>query len=221
MKHPLLLALASLFFVTCAFAQNQNQNQQNNPDPQDAMREMRRQIFQNMQARGIDPREFFGQIRQQMQDGTFDPQQLQQMMIDKGIIDKATAVKMQTTMQSATLNRIRDQINATDQEWAVIEPKVMKVLNALADTSAPAQRGGMSMLMGGTLGSGLVTHATSELRAAIADPHTSQQTFALRLQAWREAHSKAQANLAAAQKELVDVLTMRQEAELMQMGLVP
>jgi hypothetical protein len=227
MRNKFLLTLVSLFLAAGAFAQpatpnpNQNQNQQNQPDPQEAMQQMRQQIFQNMQAKGIDPQEFFGQIRQQMQDGTFDPAKFQQMMIDRGIIDKQMADKMQATMQSAALGRIRDQIEATDEEWAVIAPKVQKVLACQADVAGPAQRGGFSMIMSMPVTSTGMAKATTDLRAAVADPHTSDQTFALRLQAWREAHEKAQANLATAQKDLVEVLTTRQEAELMQMGLIP
>jgi len=220
MRNRLLsLAFICLMLTTAAGAQNQPNG--GNADPQDAARQMREQIIQNMQAKGIDPQEFFGQIRQQMQDGTFDPQKLQQMMIDKGIIDKQTAEKMQTTMQSAALSRIREQLEATDAEWTIIQPKIQKVLQALAEASPPNQRGGMSMMMGMSMGASIVAKATSDLRAALSDPKTSDQSIGLRLQAFREAHEKAQSNLAAAQKDLVEVLTVRQEAVLMQMGIVP
>jgi hypothetical protein len=80
----------------------------------------------------------------------------------------------------------------------------------------------MSMIMGSALSANsTVSRTTSDLRAAIADPHTSDTIFAHKLAAYREARDKAKENLTAAQKDLVDVLTVRQEAELAQMGLVP
>jgi hypothetical protein len=174
-----------------------------------------------MIAKGIDPQEFFGQIRQQMQDGTFDPAQFQQMMIDKGIIDRQMAEQMQTTMQSATMARIREQLAANDAEWKVLQPKIQKVLLLLAAASPPGQSAGMSMMLGAPVGVSPVAKATKDLRAALKDPHTSEEAFGTRLRAWREAHEKAKADLATAQKDLTDVLTIRQEAALMQMGLIP
>jgi hypothetical protein len=219
MKNPFLnLALTTLLFTSSVFAQDQS-NSAN--DPQAAAQQMRQTIIQNMMAKGIDPQEFFGQIRQQIQDGTFDPAELQQTMIDKGIIDRQMAEQMQTTMQSATMSRIREQVAASDAEWKVLQPKIQKVLVLLAAAAPPGQGAGMSMMMGAGVGVSPVAKATKDLRAALKDPHTSEEAFGARLRAWREAHEKAKTDLATAQKDLTDVLTVRQEAVLMQMGLIP
>jgi hypothetical protein len=217
------MRFASILIISCAliapaFAQNQDAPAN---DPQSELQQMRMQIFQNMVAKGIDPQEFFGQIRQQMQDGTFDPAQLQKMLIDKGVLDEKTANRMQALTQSATLSRIREQLVATDAEWTVIQPKVLKVLSAMSDVAPPGQAGGMRMMLGAAGGSAAISKATRELRAAINDPKTSDYTIDLRLRAWRDAHEKAKSDLAAAQKELTGVLTTRQEAILSNLGLLP
>ncbi len=214
---PIWLALVALLLVPHLHAQDQ-------PPPtteQAAAQQMRMTIFQNMVAKGIDPQEFFGQIRQQIQDGTFDPAELQQSLIDKGIIDKQMATQMQATMQSAAMNRIKQQLEASDAEWKVLQPKVQKVLLAFAAASPPGQGAGMSMMMGAPVGVSAVAKATKDLRAAVKDPNTSAETFSTRLRIWRDAHERAKTDLAAAQKDLTDVLTVRQEAVLMQMGLIP
>src|SRR5947207_8954773 len=138
MNHVLKFLILALLLAPRLYAQDQ-------PPPtteQAAAQQMRMTIFQNMAAKGIDPQEFFGQIRQQIQDGTFDPAELQQSMIDKGIIDKQMATQMQATMQSAAMNRIKQQLNASDAEWKVLQPKVQKVLLALAAASPPGQSAG-------------------------------------------------------------------------------
>jgi hypothetical protein len=217
------MRLALILLIVGAFAAPVlAQNQENSAnDPQSELQQMRQQIFQNMMAKGIDPQEFFGQIRQQMQDGTFDPAQLQKMLIEKGVLDEATANRMQMLTQSSTYLRIKQQLEANDDEWKVIQPKVQKLLSAIADAAPPAQAGGMRMAFGALSASSAVTKATSDLRAAVNDPKTSAQTLELRLHAWRDAHEKAQADLAAAQKDLTSVLTARQEATLSMMGMLP
>jgi len=217
MRHPLILFVLG-FLVTSTFAQTQ---QTNPADPQEELQQLRGQVFQNMLAKGINPQDFFQQMRQQMEDGTFDPAQLQKSLIEKGVLDQATADRMQVLTQSSTFQRIRHQLNATDDEWKVIQPKVLKVLNALAESAPPAQAGGMRLMLGAMGGSGAVSKAMKDLRTAVNDPKTSPQTLELRLRVWRSAHEKAQSDLSAAQKDLASVLTARQEATLSMMGLLP
>jgi hypothetical protein len=220
--HLFTKALLTLLLTAPLFAQPQpNSNSANNSDPQADLQQMRQQIFTNMAAKGIDPQQFFQDIRDKMASGNFDPADIQKLMIDKGIMDQAMVDKMQTAMQSSTLSRIKDQLQATDAEWHIIQPKIQKVLLAQADTLPPGQSGGMRMFMGISTGSAAVSKATKDLRTALADPTTTPQTLDLRLHAWRDAHEKAKSDLATAQKDLVDVLTVRQEATLASMGLIP
>ena len=210
----ILLACAG-FFTLQARAQQQQSQQ---PDPQTTMQQFRDKMMQNMQAKGIDPQQFFSDIRDKMQSGTMDTGDIQKMMIDKGIIDQQMVTDMQSAMQSATLSRIKDQLAASDDEWKVIQPKIMKVLAASAGANQTPAGRGMAGFMG--LPSGNADKAMKDLRTTVNDPHASPETIGLKLQAWRDAHQKAKADLAAAEKDLVDVLTVRQEATLMQMGLI-
>jgi hypothetical protein len=216
LKHlnTIIVLLSISLFATQAFAQAQD-----NPTPeQQQAQQMREQIFINMQQRGIDPQQFFGDIRQKIQDGTLDPADIQKVMIDKGIITQEMATQMQTTMQSGLYNRIREQLNVSDDEWKIILPRLQKVISASADASQTGQ-GGIATFMGGQSAS-QVSKARRELRTAVQDPSTPSDVLAAKLRAWRDAHEKAKAAYTDAQKDLVDVLTARQEAILMTMGII-
>jgi hypothetical protein len=65
-----------------------------------------------------------------------------------------------------------------------------------------------------------VAKAMNDLRAAVKDPKTSNQTLGTKLRTWRDARDKAKTDLAKAQKDLIDVLTPRQEATLFNMGFI-
>src|SRR3954453_21447754 len=81
------------------------------PDAQqDQMQQLRMQIMQNMAAKGINPAEFFQDIRQKIQDGTMDPADVQNTLMEKGIIDQKMMTQVQTSIQSTALNSIRKQL---------------------------------------------------------------------------------------------------------------
>ncbi|HEY7115848.1 MAG TPA: hypothetical protein VH475_04625, partial [Tepidisphaeraceae bacterium] len=65
-----------------------------------------------------------------------------------------------------------------------------------------------------------VAKAAAELRAAIDDKSTSPEDINKKLAALRDAREKARAELQAAQKELKDVLSARQEAVLVSSGML-
>jgi hypothetical protein len=181
---------------------------------QQAMMQQFQQIMQNMQAKGIDPREIF----QQMQSGA-DPQDIQQMLIDKGVIDQQMITQMQGTAQHMTLSRIQDQLGATDEEWQALLPGIQKVISA---QQAVGQRG-MGGMMGGFFGGqrSNVSSAMRDLRAATNDPNSPPDLIQSKLGAWRAAYKNASDDLLAAQRDLVGLLTVRQEAVLSNMGLLP
>jgi len=182
------------------------------------IQQMGEQMKQNMQDQGIDPQEYLGALRQQMQDGTLDRDTLMQDMVNRGIIDKnvqAQAQQMKEAMSKAQSPNLQQQLGATDEEWKVLSPKVQKVLNGLALLGQKARAGGMTGLAGDApAGTNDVTKALRELRAAIADKMSTQETIRMKLDAWRTAREKAQADLAASRKELTELLTIRQEAVL-------
>jgi hypothetical protein len=138
----------------------------------------------------------------------FDPAQFRQRMMDN----------------------IKDQLNVTDDEWQVLQPKIEKVMTSQRDLRAGMgmfrrQGGGGGAGGGGGGGFGAtddspVAKATQDLRDTLDNKDSTADTITQKLTALRDARTKAQTDLAAAQKDLKDVLTQRQEASLVMMGML-
>jgi hypothetical protein len=202
---------------------------QDGPTPEqqeifEQMRQMREQVVQRMQERGIDPMEFAADMRQQMMDGTFDPAEFQQRLVDNGLIDQEQITRMQSNIQRVTMGSLKQRLNASDQDWAVIEPKLRQVV---ALRSASGQLGQLNPMMGmmGLMGGAQpavtdVARALAELRAALKDPNAQADVIGAKLKAWRDARDAARAELEKAQADLIGVLTVRQEGLLMSLGLL-
>lgn len=145
-------------------------------------------------------------------------------------------------------DRLKTALNATDDEWAVIQPLLEKVQLATRATQTGrggfgggGRRGGGFGGPGGP-GGGPTTTGTNggpggpggpggrfgrvsspesdALAAALADQSTAPAEIQARLQALRDARKKAEADLESARDDLKKVLTLRQEAILVQMGLL-
>jgi len=210
-----LVIFASILFTSVqAFAQNQPAP---SPDQQamiQQMQQMGQTIMQNMQAKGMDPQQLF----QEIQNGT-DPADIQQELIDKGIIDQATVTQMQANVQKLAFSQIRTQLNITsDDEWAALEPMILKVLAATGAVDRASPLAGL--ITSQSAAAADLAKATRALRAAIKDPTTSGDQFATLLQAYRDARNAARGELKAARSELISVLTVRQEGVLTALGLL-
>lgn len=131
------------------------------------------------------------------------------------------------------LTRIKEQLGATDDEWKVLQPKVDALMTAQADVRAGARgaaggrgqrgnRGGQNAQPAATppANESAVAKAMTELRTAVADKATPPEELAKKLAALHEAKEKAAAARTAAQKDLKDLLTARQEAILVQNGML-
>ena len=134
--------------------------------------------------------------------GNFDPAQFREMM----------------------MNRIKEQLGATDDEWKVLQPKIEAVQTAQQDS-----RGGMMMGFGRRGGPGgpggdqpqtALQKAAAELRQVVENKDASADDAKAKLAAYREARAAARKKLADAQKELQDLVTAKQEAALVSMGLL-
>ena len=114
---------------------------------------------------------------------------------------------------------MKGALGATDEEWTVLEPKIDKVTKLSMEV-----RGGMMMGMGMMFGGGgeqsEVMKAAGALRNILAKKDATNDEIKTILQAYRDARAKAKAELEKAQKDLKEVLTLRQEAQLVQMGLL-
>lgn len=133
--------------------------------------------------------------------GGFDPARMREMMVE----------------------RIKEQLAPTDEEWGVIKPKLEKVMETR-----------FQQLVGGFGGFGRrggpdgeereprndMERASRDLRRTLDDTGAAPETIASKLQAVRDARAKAQAEVKAAQEDLQSVLTPRQEAVLVVNGML-
>jgi hypothetical protein len=150
----------------------------------------------------------------------FDPAQMQQMMEQ----------------------RMQEQLGATAEEWKVLGPRVMKVMNL--NRQVNGGMGGMfRMGMGGRRGgpqgdqagpggpSGRrgpfaqgepteIDKASEALQTTLESTAATPDEIKAKLTALRATKEKAKAELATAQQDLRQVLTLRQEAQLVLMGML-
>ena len=137
--------------------------------------------------------------------GNFDPAQFREMM----------------------MNGIKQRLDAKDDEWQVLQPKIDKLMTAqreqMSGRGAAFGRGrggdrGGDRDRGGDQPSSPVASAARELSTALENKETPPDQIAAKLAALREARAKAKSNLEAAQKDLKEVLTPRQEAVMVSLG---
>lgn len=119
---------------------------------------------------------------------------------------------------------MKERLGVNDEEWKVLQPKIEKVMTARGD----AMVGGFGFMFGGdrrrdddsSQQRSAVQQASRDLRTTLENKDASADEIAAKLKALREAREKAKTDLAAAQKDLKDVLTQRQEAVLVTMGML-
>ena len=117
------------------------------------------------------------------------------------------------------LDRIKEQLGSTDDEWKVLQPKIEKVMDAQM-----AGFGGGFGRRGGNNGDNTpqtpTAKAQAELRELLQNKDASADDIKAKLAALREARAKTRADLEAARKDLKEVLTQRQEAVLVTNGML-
>jgi len=165
-----------------------------------------------------------GQGGMQGRGGRFDPEQMRQMMEQ----------------------RMQEALGATDVEWKVLGPRVMKV-QELSRQTGGSGRGmmfgrGMRGGPGGQGGRGgdrpggdrpggrgpggtdreltEVEKSQQELQTTLENTAAAPDTIKQQLTKLRAAREKAKQELAKAQQDLRQVLTLRQEATLVLMGML-
>jgi len=129
--------------------------------------------------------------------------------------------------------RMRERLGATEAEWKVLQPRIEKVQQLQRAT-----RGGFRIGMGGRRGGrrpggeaqregdapqreqSEIEKKSEALRNLLDDQNSAAQAIKAALDALRRAREEAQQDLAAARKELRGVVTVRQEAQLVLMGLL-
>ena len=132
-------------------------------------------------------------------------------------------------MRQMIMTRIKETLGATDEEWKVLGPKVEKVQTLFGQLRSGGQRG---MFGGGRGGRqeaapaqpardlSAVEKAAEDLRTTLENKDAKPDDVKKKLGALREEREKAKQNLAQAQDELRQLLTVKQEAQLVLMGLL-
>jgi len=143
-----------------------------------------------------------GPAGQQM--GQRDPEQMRQMMLERQI------------------QRVKQALNPTDEQWAKIEPALKKVITLTQQTNRAGFPGqGFGRQQGQTEEANeeqtTFAKAARELRTAINSGDAD--AIKTKLEAFRKAREEALKQLTEAKKELKATLTgVQQEAELVLMG---
>lgn len=137
--------------------------------------------------------------------------------------------EMRTRMEE----RLKADLSVTDEEWTALQPKIEKVMTAQRDS-----RGGGMMMMRGGRGPGgpggpgagpggdanrpqsEVATKAADLAKVVQDKDAKPDQIKTALEAYRAARAKARESLEAAQKELKELLTPRQEAVLVSNGML-
>jgi len=130
---------------------------------------------------------------------------------------------------AAMLAALQTTLGATDDEWAVLSPKIQAVIDA-QQADPPVQfgrggRGGGGRRGGGGAGGAAptpspVAAAIADLNTTLMDPAVTPDAIKGKLDALRQARQKANDDLTAAQTALKSNLTQRQEALLVVNGLL-
>lgn len=139
-------------------------------------------------------------------------------------------------MQARMMGFFKERLKVDDEEWKVVEPRLKKVMTM----GMQARGGGLSMLgrgrgpggpggpPGGDAGGppqpppdeSEVGKASRAIRDLIEKDDAKPDQINAALETLRAARKKAQNELDAARKELRELLTLKQEATLVAMGIL-
>jgi hypothetical protein len=123
---------------------------------------------------------------------------------------------------------MKDQLGATDEEMAALTPKIEKVMQLQRDSRGGRGFGRRSGA-GGPPGGGAtptdanqsaVQKANADLRTTLENKDAKPDEIKAKLDALRTARTQAKQELTAAQQDLKGLLTQRQEAVMVEMGLL-
>lgn len=128
-------------------------------------------------------------------------------------------------MRQRMLENLKEQLQPSEEEWQVLQPKIEAVMAAQrnARTGGFGGRfgaGGGGRDRGGDQNETDVARAGRELRSVLDDANANEATINEKLNAYRAAREKADAELKAARDGLRDLITPRQEAVLVMYGML-
>ncbi|MDB5175010.1 MAG: hypothetical protein JWM97_3320 [Phycisphaerales bacterium] len=119
--------------------------------------------------------------------------------------------------------RMKQQLEVNDDQWAAIQPKIEKIQQLQRDASGR----GFGRGPGGPGGPGgpdqqlsPVQEKVKALQEAVASPDATPEDVKAKLEALRHAKAEARKELAKAQDDLRTALNLKQEAVLVVMGML-
>ena len=115
--------------------------------------------------------------------------------------------------QERMVERMKETLEASDEEWKILKPRVEKVLTLSRRRFRP-QAGESAREQT------QVEKCQEEVRKVLENKEAKPEEIKQKLTALRKAKEKAKQELAKAQQKLREVLTLRQEARLVLMGLL-
>ncbi len=149
--------------------------------------------------------------------GNFDPEQMRQRM---------------EQFRQEQEKQMKETMGATDDEWKVLQPKIEKVTTLQRESMRGGMMGMMRMGRGGPRdgedrpapavdpNAPATVKTAMELQKVVAEKDAKPEDIKKALEAYRAARAAAKAELEKAQKELRDIVTVKQEAVLVARGLL-
>ena len=133
-------------------------------------------------------------------------------------------------MQQRYIEHIKEDLKAGDDGWAVLQPRLEKVMTLSRDTRARGMRGMMSgrrRRPGGNAQGNAAPQPQSAMQKAqqalqetLENEAATAEGIKAKLTALRTAREKAKQELATAQQSLRELLTQRQEAQFVLMAIL-
>lgn len=133
----------------------------------------------------------------------------------------------QAAMQDRMLDRMKDRLEASDEEWTIIKPRLKEVMTLTWNNSG---MGSMRFMFGrgrrdnqpqqSENATDPVQKASEELQNALEKESPSAAEIKAKLAALRGAKEKNKQQLVTAQQKLKEVLTVKQEAMLVMIGML-
>lgn len=126
-------------------------------------------------------------------------------------------------MQERMMNMMKERMGASDEEWTIIQPRLQEVM----EIQRNAMGGGMRAMFGRGRGdqntetpTEPVEVASKELQDTLEKESPTTAEIKAKLAALRGAREKNKQKLVTAQQKLKEVLSVKQEAMLVMMGML-
>ena len=146
----------------------------------------------------------------------------------RGRMGRRPQMRDRGDVQQRITMMVKHQLDVSDDQWTVIEPKLTKVMTLSRETNltvrglrrmarsrraAPPREDEQQEKNG-------IEKAADALHETLQSETPDAEAIKARLQALRDAREKVKKELAKAQQDLVETLTIEQQAKLVLMGII-